>query len=89
MGAQGDQAAPKAPKLKPNDAQSLPKVDQRPPKTSKGAKTTPKCDQKCSKNVESRVKKINGIQNDFGEHILIANLQILVEFGSPNLQKPL
>ena len=41
MGAQGDQAAPKAPKLKPNDAQSLPKVAQRPPKTPKGLQNDP------------------------------------------------
>ena len=41
MGAQGDQAAPKAPKLKPNDAQSLPKVAQRPPQDSKRASKRP------------------------------------------------
>ena len=41
MGAQGDQVAPKASKLKANDAQSLPKVAQRPPKTPKGLQNDP------------------------------------------------
>ena len=54
MGAQGDQAAPKAPKLKPNDAQSLPKVAQRLPKTPKGRQNDPKMQpkvlQKCKKS---------------------------------------
>ena len=54
MAAQGDQAAPKAPKLKPNDAQSLPKVAQRPPKTPKREqndhKMWPEVLQKCKKS---------------------------------------
>ena len=90
MGAQGDQATPKAPKLKPNDAQSLPKGS---PETSQDSKRAPKrpnkCDQKCSKNVENRVKKTTGIGNDVGDHIWSENLQIRAEFASPNLKKSL
>ena len=43
MGAQGDQSAPKAPKLKAEAAQSLPKIAQGDPKT-------PKVVQKASKS---------------------------------------
>ena len=51
MGAQGDQAAPKAPKLTPSDAQSLPKPAQSHPKTPKvvqsDAKMVPKVIKSC------------------------------------------
>ena len=46
MGAQGDQAAPKAPNFKPVDPQSLPKPAQSPPRPQKLPKTTPKWLQK-------------------------------------------
>ena len=86
MGAQGDQAAPKAPKLKPDDDQSLPKVAQSRPKT-------PKVVQKASKS-EANMEQNGGkndarIQNNFGEHIWSENQQILAMSASPNLQKPL
>ena len=52
MGAQGDQAAPKAPKLKPDDPQSLPKVAQSYPKI-------PKSGPKRSQNVTRSAPKLS------------------------------
>ena len=76
MGAQGDQAAPKAPKLKPKDAQGLPKVLQRHPKIPKVVKICQKWF-KSAKNgfknepkiVQNRQKNIRRNWNDFGEDI--------------------
>ena len=59
MGAQGDQAAPKAPKFKPNDAQSLPKVAQRPPKIPKGLQNDPQMLPKMLQKCEKSNNKIN------------------------------
>ena len=59
MGAQGDQAAPKAPKLKPSDAQSLPKVVQGSPETSKVFWKDPTMSPKVLGNHEKSIKKHN------------------------------
>jgi len=76
MGAQGDQAAPKASKLKPNDGQSLPKVLQRHTKIQKVAQSCQKWSKSGKKGfqnepkiVKNRLKNIRRIWNDFGEDI--------------------
>ena len=73
MGAQGEQAAPKAPKLKPKDAQSFPKVVQRHPKIPKVAQSGKKWSKSGKKRVpkidKNRQKNIRRIWNDFGEDI--------------------
>ena len=70
MGAQGDQVAPRAPKLKANDAQKSPKSR---PKSSQDAKSGPKSFQNETKSAPklTKIRKQNGarIQNEFGEHI--------------------
>ena len=96
MGAQGDQAAPKAPKLKPKDAQGLPKVLQRHPKIPKVAKICQKWF-KSSKNgsknepkiVQNRQKNIRRNWNDFGEDIQSKIFDFLVDFASPDLRNTL
>ena len=50
MEAQGDQTAPKAPKLKAEAAQSLPKIAQSPPKTPKVVQKASKSGQKIEQN---------------------------------------
>ena len=75
-GFQGDQAAPKAPKLKPKDAQSIPKVAQRHTKIPKVAKS-PRSESKSGKNgsqnepniFKNHQKKHTKNLNDFGEDI--------------------
>ena len=76
IGAQGDQAAPRAPKLKPNDGQSLPKVLQRHPKIPKVSKSDQKWSKSCKNasknepNIEQNgVKNVARIWNDFGEDV--------------------
>ena len=75
MGAQGDQAKPKAPKLKPNAGQSLPKVVPSHPKTTK---VVPNGAQSGAKMEQNGVKNGVRIQNDFREDIL---LKILIFSG--------
>ena len=69
MGAQGDQAAPKAPKLKPKDAQSLPKVVKRHPKiqkVTKSAKSGPKVAKTGPKMSQKLSKIVNKTYEEFG-----------------------
>ena len=69
MGAQGDQAAPKAPKLKPKDAQSLPKVLQRHPKilkVPKVAKSNPKVAKKDPTMSPKLLKIVKKTYEEFG-----------------------
>jgi hypothetical protein len=83
MGAQGDQAAPKTAKLKPNNAQSLPDI----PRAQKYPKTTQKCDRKCPTTVKDRIKNTSRIGNDFGSDILIENFQFRTDCASPYFPK--
>ena len=88
MGAQGDQAAPKAPKLMPSDAHSLPKVVQRHPKIPKVAKvakscpkvakTDPKMRQEISKIVKQTYEEFGTIlERIFNQQIF--NLEWIVQ----------
>ena len=80
MGAQGDQVAPRVPKLKANDAQSLPKVIQRHPKTPKVFQDEPKIGPEVLQNCQKSSKKHNPDLERFWKRYLEWKSQILSGF---------
>ena len=71
MGAQGDQAAPKAPKLKAEAAQSLPKIAQSHPRTPKVIQKASKSGPKIGQHWEKTVPEFRSmLETIFGVKIL-------------------